>query len=36
MKAHIKRFGEYIIDLADTPDPIHEVDLEKIIELAAV
>ncbi len=36
MTAHIKRFGEYIIDLNEIPDPIHEVDLEQIIEEAAV
>lgn len=36
MTAHIKRFGEYIIDLNEIPDPIHEVDIEKIIEEAAV
>ena len=35
MTSHIKRFGEYIIDLAETPDPIHEVDIEKIIEPVA-
>ncbi|WP_432406574.1 hypothetical protein [Wukongibacter sp. M2B1] len=36
MTSHIKRFGEYIIDLDETPDSIHEVDIERIIELAAV
>jgi TnpA family transposase len=36
MTSHIKRFGEYIIDLDEIPAPIHEVDIEKIIELVTV
>ncbi|WP_461613962.1 Tn3 family transposase [Clostridium sp. Marseille-QA1073] len=32
MTAHIKRFGEYIIDLNEIPDSIHEIDINKIIE----
>lgn len=32
MTGHIKRFGEYIIDLESVPDPITEIDIEKIIE----
>lgn len=35
MTAHIKRFGEYIIDLNEIPEPIHEIDIEKIIEPVA-
>lgn len=35
MTAHIKRFGEYIIDLNEIPDPIHEIDIDKIIEPVA-
>lgn len=34
MTSHIKRFGEYIIDLDEIPQPIHEIDIEKIIEPA--
>jgi TnpA family transposase len=34
MTSHIKRFGEYIIDLDDIPQPIHEIDIEKIVEPA--
>lgn len=29
---HIKRFGEYIIDLENIPSPIHEIDIKKLIE----
>lgn len=32
MISHIKRFGEYIIDLDEVPQPIHEIDIEKIVE----
>ena len=32
MTAHIKRFGEYIIDLETVPSPIHEIDIQKLIE----
>lgn len=35
MTSHIKRFGEYIIDLDEMPDPIHEIDIEKIIDPAS-
>jgi len=36
MTSHIKRFGEYIIDLESTPDPIHKIEIEKIIEPATL
>ena len=32
MTGHIKRFGEYIIDLENIPSPIHEIDIKKLIE----
>ena len=32
MTGHIKRFGEYIIDLESVPNPIHEIDIKKLIE----
>ena len=32
MTGHIKRFGEYIIDLESVPSPIHEIDIQKLIE----
>jgi uncharacterized iron-regulated protein len=33
MTSHIKRFGEYIIDLDEVSGPINRVDIEDIIEL---
>jgi len=32
MTIHIKRFGEYVIDLIEIPEPIIEIDIEEIIE----
>lgn len=32
MTSHIKRFGEYIIDLNEIPEPISKIDIEEIIE----
>lgn len=32
MISHIKRFGEYIIDLDEVPEPINRFDIEEIIE----
>ena len=31
MTSHIKRFGEYVIDLNEIPEPIIEIDIEEII-----
>ncbi|MBZ9689858.1 transposase [Clostridium estertheticum] len=33
MTSHIKRFGEYVIDLDEVPEPINRFDIEDIIEL---
>ena len=33
MTSHIKRFGEYIIDLDEVPEPINRFNIEDIIEL---
>lgn len=32
MTSHIKRFGEYVIDLDEIPEPINRIDIEEIIE----
>lgn len=32
MTSHIKRFGEYVIDLNEIPQPISKIDIEEIIE----
>ncbi len=32
MTSHIKRFGEYVIDLNKVPGDIPEIDIEKIIK----
>lgn len=32
MTSHIKRFGEYVIDLNKIPGDIPEIDIEKIIK----
>jgi hypothetical protein len=32
MTGHIKRFGEYIIDLESIPTPIHEIDIKQLIK----
>ena len=32
MTGHIKRFGEYIIDLESVPDPIHTIDIKNLIK----
>ena len=32
MTSHIKRFGEYIINLDEVPEPINRIDIEDIID----